>query len=260
MAKKLIIANWKMNPDTLLQARAIAAASRDGLKNAKNAALVVCPPALFLGDLVREFKKKGAAKSKMAFGLQNIFWEKNGAFTGELSVSMARSAGAEYVILGHSERRAEGETDALIHKKVASALKGGLSVVLCVGETIRDEHGSYLEVIENQLKNTIPQLPRAKLDNLVVAYEPLWAIGATAKTSANPEEVFSTTIFIRKVLTSIVGKELALKMPIVYGGSVDAENCVSMMTEGGVQGLLVGRVSLNAKAFAEILKIAGSLK
>lgn len=259
MPKKLIVANWKMNPETLAGALSIAKGSREAEKAAKNVSLVMCPPALFVGDLLREFAK-GPKKGRASFGLQNLFWEKSGSYTGEVSPAMAKSLGLDYVILGHSERRALGETDELIEKKVAAALKSGITVVLCVGEKERDEHGEYLHVIEEQLKKTIPVLPKPKLGSLVIAYEPLWAIGAGARSAATPEEVFSITIFIRKVLTGILGKDAAMKMEILYGGSVDAANAVPMIVQGGVQGLLVGRVSLNAKAFGEILKTVGSIK
>lgn len=259
MPKKLVIANWKMNPETLADARALVLASRAAAKGVKAVSLVVCPPLLYLADLVKEFGK-GPKASRMVFGAQNSHSEKSGAYTGEVSPTMLRTAGVEYVILGHSERRAQGETDLAIQKKVAAALKAGLSVVLCMGESRRDDQGEYLHVIEGQVKDTIPQLPRKQLDKITIAYEPLWAIGANAPGAATPEEVFGTTIFIRKMLTEVVGKDLAMKMPILYGGSVDAENAGPMLAKGGVHGLLVGRQSLNPKDFANLLSAVGAIK
>ncbi len=259
MAKKLIIANWKMNPETVGDAVALAKMARAAERAVRGVALVVCPPAIFLSDIAREFKKNPPA-SRLTLGAQNCSWEKSGPFTGETSPSMLRAKNARWVILGHSERRALGESDALIQKKATSALKAGLSVVLCVGEETRDEHGEYLPVLEAQLKKTLPDLPRKFLDRVVIAYEPLWAISTHATGAATPEEVFSMAIFIRKVLTEAVGKDFAMKVPILYGGSADALNAAPMITHGGVQGLLVGRESLNPKSFPALLDAVAKAK
>lgn len=259
MAKKLIIANWKMNPETAADAVALAKMAHVAGKAAKGVSLVICPPAIFLADIAREFKKVPPA-SRPVLGGQNCFWEKAGAFTGEVSPSMLREVGARWVIVGHSERRALDETDEIVQKKATAALKGGLSVLLCVGEGSRDEHGEYLHVLEAQIRKAIPELPRKALEKVVIAYEPIWAIGARALGAATPEEVFSTTIFIRKILTEVVGKDLAMKMPILYGGSVDTENAAPMVAHGGVQGLLVGRESLHPKTFPVLLDLVGKVK
>lgn len=259
MPKKLIIANWKMNPESQTEARAIAVAARDASKKVKGVTVVACPPVVYLPELSRELGK-GPAAQRLILGAQNCYFEKSGPHTGEVSPTMLKTVGASYVILGHSERRKEGETDALIQKKVIAALKAGLTVVICIGESSRDEHGEYLQVIESQIKSAIPFLPRKQLDNIVLAYEPLWAIGAGAAGAATPEDVFSTTIFIRKVLTEITSKDLALTMPIVYGGSVDALNAAPMIAGGGVQGLLVGRESLHPKGFAALLVAVAAVK
>lgn len=214
--------------------------------------VVVCPPVIFAGLLNVSPKKK--TKSLIHWGAQNGASEKAGAYTGELSAEMLALAGFEYVIIGHSERRAMGETDAIISRKVALALKENLTVILCVGETSRDEHGEYILALERQLSASMPTVTRRMLDRLIIAYEPVWAIGESSRGSATPEEVFESIILIRKILSGITAKEFAMKVPLLYGGSVDPENARRLIEKGGVQGLLVGRDSLDAERFAQIIR------
>ena len=258
MAKKLIVGNWKMAPETAKEAETKIAAMKDALRLVKNAQVIICPPTPFLEHLAHTFKSKGA--TRIMFGTQNIAHEKIGAFTGEVSPGMLKDVGAEWVIVGHSERRALGESDALVMQKVTVALKAGLSVILCVGEKERDEHGHYFKAIEEQLLANIPQLSKALLERLVLAYEPLWAIGEKAHHPATPEEVFSTVIFMRKIMAEKFGKEFAMRVPVLYGGSVTTENAASLLQHGGVEGLLVGRESLQPKSFITIVQAAGSGK
>jgi triosephosphate isomerase len=249
--KKLIVGNWKMNPHSLTEARRVFSAVAKVSATLKKTEVAVCPPAVFLGD----FEPGG----KIALGAQNIHFEKEGAFTGEISAAMLSSLKAKYVILGHSERREMGETDEIIAKKVFSALEAGLFVILCVGEKERDAECTYLETLKNQIETSLSGVPIKMLSKLIIAYEPVWAIGAKAKGVVLPEELLETIIFIRKVLSGMYDQPSAHAMKILYGGSVDEKNAGSFMKECGANGLLVGRASVEPKKFIEILKIAEKL-
>jgi len=173
---------------------------------------------------------------------------------------MVKEVGASYVILGHSERRATGENGEIINRKIKAAIKNGLDVILCVGERERDTQGKYLRILENQLKEALIKMPSRLAEKLLIAYEPVWAIGKGATGVETPEGFHHNSIYIRKVLSNLIGKKRALEFPILYGGSVDVKNAISFLTEGQANGLLVGRASLNAKDFGEILRQAESLK
>jgi len=244
--KKIIIANWKMNPQSLQEAKRIA-------REIKTKA-IICPPFVYLAELSAKFKK-------MSFGVQDLFWEEKGAYTGEISAAMAKNIGARYAIIGHSERREIGETDEIINKKIKTALKSGLKVIFCIGEKERDSEGEYLNFIKEQIKEGLKGISRKLLTNLLIAYEPVWAIRSRKSSRAdNPESVFRTAIFIRRTLLPIAGDRLARRIPILYGGSVDLKNAEQFLQEGGVQGLLVGSQSLIPKNFNEILRIADRIK
>lgn len=248
--KKLIVGNWKMNPRTVTEARKIFSAVKKEAGVLKKTDVVMCPPSVFLGD----FAKEGTGK--YGLGAQNFHFEKEGAFTGEISAPMLVSLKAKYVILGHSERREMGETDEFIAKKTFSALEAGLFVILCVGEKERDTECTYLETLKAQIEGSLSGVPKNMLAKLVIAYEPVWAIGAKAKGAVLPEELLETIIFIRKVLAGIYDQSTAHATKILYGGSVDEKNSEGFMKEGGAAGLLVGRASVDAKKFISILRIA----
>jgi triosephosphate isomerase len=249
--KKLIIGNWKMNPRSVTEARKIFLAVTSASTTLKKMEVVMCPPAVFLGGLEQ--------KGKVSLGVQNIHFEKEGAFTGEISAGMLASMKVKYVILGHSERREMGETDEFIAKKVISAITAGLTVVLCVGEKMRDEECVYLETLQTQIKASLAGVTKEMLKKLVIAYEPVWAIGVKATGVATAESFLETGIFIRKVLAGMYDQPSAHAMKILYGGSADEKNSESFMKEGGAGGLLVGRASVDAKKFVAILKIAESI-
>jgi triosephosphate isomerase len=246
--KKLIVGNWKMNPRTILEARKIFSAVKLASVGLKKTDVVLCPPVVFLECL--------ETSSKYALGAQNIHFEKDGAFTGEISAGMLASMKVKYVILGHSERREMGETDDFIAKKVVSAITAGLTVVLCVGEKVRDEECEYLKTLQAQIKASLSGVTKEMLKKLIIAYEPVWAIGVKATGVATPDVFLETSIFIRKVLAGIYDQPSAHAMKILYGGSADEKNAESFLKEGEANGLLVGRASVDAKKFINILKIA----
>ncbi len=251
--KKIIIANWKMNPQSLQEAKRIAGEIKTKA--------IICPPFVYLAELSAKFKK-------MAFGVQDLFWENppaGGAYTGEISAAMAKNIGAKYAIIGHSERRELGETNEIVNKKIKTALKFGLKVIMCVGEKERDSEGEYLNFIKDQINEGLKGIPRKFFNppagRLIIAYEPVWAISSHKSTKAdNPESALRTAIFIRRMLLPIIGDQLARQIPILYGGSVDIKNAEQFLKEGGIQGLLVGSQSLIPKNFNEILKIADRIK
>lgn len=249
--KKIIVGNWKMAPQTIEEAKKTFAGIKRTGNGLRNVDTVVCPPFVFIQELGGRISGK-----RCSVGGQDAFWKEEGAYTGEVSPAQLHSLGARYVILGHSERRAMGETDEMVSKKADASLRAGLTAIICVGEQSRDQHGEYTKRIEEQLKQSLSQVQKKSLPNIIIAYEPVWAIGANAVRPASPEDVLEISILIRKVLTNMFDRESSQIVPILYGGSVDAKNCGSFMDEGGADGLLVGRASLDAKQFSEILKVA----
>lgn len=237
----LVVANWKLQPKNLKEAEKIIS----GYSLPRGLSVVVCPPSVYIYPL------RKANKGRIMFGAQNVFYEKEGAFTGEISVGMIEDVGASYALVGHAERRALGETDEEVAKKVGLVARSGLKVVLCVGERERDEHGFYLNNLKSQLERGLKEITPALLKNVVVAYEPLWAIGASV--AITPRDLQETTLYLKKVLHSLY-KEKGFSVPILYGGSVSSDNASSFVDSGEVDGLLVGRESLKPKSFNAILE------
>jgi triosephosphate isomerase len=243
--KNLVVANWKCNTTTAKEAKALFEKVKKGARN-KNAEVVICPPFVYLPLF------KG-----LTLGGQNVFWEEKGAFTGEVSPFMLKDLGIDYVIIGHSERRKYfNETDEQINKKIKRALSARLKPILCIGETKEEwERGKKSEVLERQIKEDLKAVSRDEVKNIVVAYEPVWAIGTGNNCSV--DETMSSVLFIRKVVSKLYNREIAAKMRILYGGSVKSENSASYIKEAGTNGLLVGGASLNADEFIKIVKSAG---
>jgi len=256
-SKKLIVANWKMHPLTHNEAvREFEAIRKVGAK-ATHVQTVVCASYLHI-----EAMTKKLTGHRVAVGGQDCYYEKAGSFTGEVSPSQLVNSGAEYVILGHSERRELGESSELISKKVAAALSAGLRVILCVGESKRDGAGAFIDILKKQIKESLDNVPRKYFLNLIVCYEPVWAISSHARAGfkgESPDDMLEMAIFVRKTLTGITGRDLALKVAVLYGGSVDSKNAESFLAEGGVDGLLVGHASLTPQSFNEIIKIADKI-
>ncbi len=245
--KKLIVANWKMNPSSLKEASFIVKDIEKKISGYKNAEIVFCPPLVYLSML-----KKISRSKKSSFGAQNIFFEKEGAFTGEISGDMVKDSGGKYVILGHSESRRMGETDEIVNKKILSAIKSKLIPIVCVGEEGRDVTHQYLQTMKEQIERTFTSIPGASFQRIIIAYEPIWSIGIHAKREAVPEESMEMVIFIKRVLSDMLGKNF--KEPLfLYGGSVHPGNARGFLEHGGVGGLLVGHDSLNVKKFLKIL-------
>jgi len=245
--RKLIVANWKMNPGSIKEAEAIFNGLSIEAKEAKNMDIVICPPFPFL-SISSKIKIKNVIK-----GAQNIFYETIGAYTGQVSPKMISSLGAKYVILGHSESRLFGDTNEIINKKILASIKSKISPILCIGENIRDTHGEYLSFIKNQIHECLISVSKTQIKNIVIAYEPIWAIGDKALRYATVDEFIEIRIFIKRTIADIYGIKVANEINIIYGGSVHKENARTFVIDGEAGGLLVGRDSLIPKKFGAIL-------
>ena len=254
-AKKLLVGNWKMNPATPDEAKKIFSSIKRKTLNLKRTKVVICPPSLYLSAL------NGLTRPKTVdLGVQDLFYESGGAFTGEVNAKMAKNAGALYAIIGHSERRALGETDETVNRKIISTLREELFVIACIGEKERDPNGHYLQFLRDQISSSLYRIPKRFLSKIILAYEPIWAIGKSDREAMKGRDVHETAIFIRKILSDIYGQENAAAIPILYGGSTSPRNVFDIISLGNVDGLLVGRESLDPKSFGEMLKIADNLK
>jgi triosephosphate isomerase len=246
MSNKILIANWKMNPKSLTEAKRIYKALH-GLDKVNGLDTFVCPPVVYLPELSKEPRGR-----KVVLGVQDIFCEEKGAYTGQISPSMVLGYKAKLAILGHSERRVLGESSELVGKKVHHVIEKGLMAVLCVGEQERSEEGGYYTYIRDELEAGLAGVKRLDLKKLMIAYEPIWAIGKSAEEALDIPSLYEMVLFIRKILVERYGRAPAEQVPILYGGSVKAGNAKELVSAGGVDGLLVGSASLEPKEFINI--------
>jgi triosephosphate isomerase len=247
--RNLVVANWKMSPETLAEAKKVFNGARLATKGLKNTDVVVCPPFPFAHPLLKLNYPKN-----LFLGAQNIFNESKGAFTGEVSAEMIKSLGIEFSIIGHSERRVMGETNELVRKKMQIMFDTGLTPILCIGEKERNHEGAHLAFIKNQIKECLTGLQKKYLVGLAIAYEPIWAIGRSYREAMSPTDIHETVLFIKKSLSEFFGADIANGVKILYGGSVEAENAPEIVRIGNVDGFLVGHASLNPLKFSAILK------
>lgn len=247
---KIIVANWKMNPQGKTEAEVILKGISESIKNIKNTEIVICPPFPYL------FIKEKIKNKKLKLGSQDVFFEKEGSYTGEISTTMLRNFGVEFVLVGHSERRSLGETDEIINKKIITTLKSKMIPIFCVGEKVRDTNGFYLSFIKEQIKEGLSGILKTQMKNIVIAYEPVWAIGSKAPRVATPAEFIEIRIFIKKIIADLYDIKTANNLKILYGGSVNPLNAEIFIKEGQADGLLVGRDSLNPKKFSAIINLA----
>jgi triosephosphate isomerase len=248
MRTPLAIGNWKMH-GTLAEARPLATAIRDGLKRPRGVEVVLCPPFTALPAVAEIL-----AGSPIRLGAQNCHWEASGAHTGEIAPAMLAELGCRYVLAGHSERRREiGETDQQINRKVKAALAGGLTPVLCVGETADERRqGLTFTTVEGQLRAGLADMPADAIAQVVLAYEPVWAIGTGV--NATPSQAAEVHGYLRGLLSELTSKDTAATVRILYGGSVKADNADALAAESEIDGALVGGASLNAAGFIAIAR------
>lgn len=251
--KILMVANWKMNPPSAAEARILFSKTKQAGSRLERVETVICPPFPYLGAFAH------AGTTRVSLGAQDVYWANAARATGEVSPEMLKDLGVSYVLVGHSERRALGETDETVAKKLKAVLAEHLTPIVCVGEHERDAEANYFETLKNQIRSSLAGLRRADFRELLLAYEPLWAIGKSARDAMHPHTIRETEIFIRKVLTDFLGAESAQEPRILYGGSAEEENVAAILAEGGVSGLLVGHASLDAETFARMLKSANVL-
>lgn len=247
--RKLIIAgNWKMNK-TVAEALALVSDLKLELANVKEIDMVVCPPFTALDEV-----SKAILDSNLRLGAQNMSEHNFGAYTGEICAGMLKEFSVRYVILGHSERRQhQKESDALISKKALAAHASALKPIVCVGETLAErEAGQTEKVLETQVRGSLAGLGKEQMEETIIAYEPVWAIG-TGKT-ATTQQAQEAQAFIRKLLVSLFDEKVARHVRIQYGGSVKPSNARELMSQPDVDGALVGGASLEARSFADIIK------
>jgi len=247
MRKPIVVGNWKMNT-TLASARALAEKIGDGLRGVSQVEVGVCPPFVYMAAISEIAKKKG-----LALGAQNMYHEKAGAFTGEVSPLMLKDFSCDYCILGHSERRSLfGETDEMVNRKLHSCLDAGIAPIFCVGELLSErERGLAKEVVRRQVSKGLEGMAEGDVRRLVFAYEPVWAIGTGRTATASQAQEMHE--FIRSLLAEIYSPNLARSVRIQYGGSVKPENTLELMKEPDIDGLLVGGASLDAESFLKIV-------
>ena len=248
MRKPIIAGNWKMN-NTIKEAVELVNGLKRELSSVETVDIVVCPAFTALSD-VNEL----TMDSNIALGAQNIFWEEKGAFTGEIAPNMLVDAGCKYVIIGHSERRQYfAETNETVSKRIKAALSAGLKPIVCVGEVLAErEAGKTFDVIKNHVTGSLAGLSNDDMRNIVLAYEPVWAIG-TGKT-ATKEQAQEVHKYIRGLLKELFNDEVASETRIQYGGSVKPENIKELMSQEDLDGALVGGASLKIDSFSAIVK------
>lgn len=250
MEKPIIIANWKMNPETLKEAKKLFKSSLAKIKKIKEAKIVLCPPFVYFSLFPKKLSKN------IKIGAQNVFQEEKGAFTGEISSLQLSSVDCSYVIVGHSERRKYfKETDQTINQKIKAVLDQKMIPILCVGETkIQRDAGEMQTVLKRELQEGLRGISANKIKKtgLLVAYEPIWAIGTGRP--CDTEEAQKMNLLIKKILSGIYSSKIINNTKILYGGSVKSKNAANYVKEAGFEGLLVGGASLNASEFSKIVK------
>jgi len=246
--KSLIVANWKMNPATVKEAEKLFEATKKAAAAAKGVSVVVAPPSIFLRDIAQR-----AGGSKVGLAAQNVHFENSGSFTGEISIPQVHDTKAAFALVGHAERRAIGETNEEVGKKVAALLEAKMTPILCIGEQERTPAGEHFLFVKEQLRTGLHGVSPAKIGKVIIAYEPVWAIGAAHPMS--PRDMHEMSIFIRKMMVEKYG-DLGMNNTVLYGGAVDAASAPAMLRDGDVKGLLVGRASVDARTFTELLNAA----
>lgn len=250
LRKPIVAGNWKMNK-TVAEAIDLANALKRDLASCKDVDVVLCPPFTALKSV-----GEAITGTHIDLGAQNMHWEKNGAFTGEVAAGMLRELYCHYVILGHSERRSYfGETDEIVNKKTKAALASNLTPIVCIGETLAErESGSTEKVITTQVRGSLAGLSPRELVECVLAYEPVWAIG-TGKT-ASPQQAQDVHALIRRLIQEMADDAVSQSIRIQYGGSVKGSNAKELFGQPDIDGGLIGGASLEARSFVEIVQAA----
>ena len=246
----LIVANWKAYVESTTKAKQLFATAKR-LASTPGVQIVLAPPAPYLGLLA------AGNRSKVAFAAQDLTrTSAGGAVTGEITPGLLRELGVTYTIVGHSERRALGETDEMVAEKVRNALQNKIVPIICVGERERDDDGKYLSFLRSQIHAVFSILSPKERLQVVIAYEPIWAIGKSANQAITPNDLTEMMLYIRKILTSYIVGKGASKVRVLYGGSVEANNAKDLISGSAIDGLLVGRASVDSDTFSALVKAA----
>lgn len=245
--KKLIVGNWKLYVPSLAEGKKLIRAIDASFPRGVKSTVVVCPPVALAVALRASYGGR-----RIAFGTQDASFEVEGSHTGEVSPRQLKESGIEYVILGHMERRAKGDTDEIVSKKAAAALSVKLQPIICVGEPERDSEGHFFEYLKRNITDSLARVASSDAKNIIIAYDPLWAIGNVEAPA--PSVIREASVFIRKTVVEMWGRRDAEKVRIIYGGSVDGENADIIAEGANIQGVLPGRASVNPKAFCQIIK------
>lgn len=244
-----LIGNWKMAPEKNAQAADLVKKTTAIAKlYKKNITTIICPPAIFLATVVKN------TKVPLLVGSQGLSASDAVAQTGKVSAAMLKDSGAQYCIIGHSEMRARGDSNADVKEQLTRLFEKKITAILCIGEKSRDAQGWYLSEVKEQLETAFANIEALQAKKIIIAYEPVWAIGAKAERAATPLECREMVIFIRKFLSDKYNEKIAKVIPVLYGGSADELNARSFIEEGEAGGFLVGRVSLEPKRFAALAK------
>lgn len=246
MSKPILVANWKNYPSSLSLAQKLLKDLSKKKLLYKKVSFFIAPPLPYMESAALK------AKSFSQLASQNISVIEGETRTGEVTPEILKSFGVKLAILGHSERRALGETAAELAQKIKVALRAGIAPLVCIGEKARDTDGEHFELLRQELKLILGGLSKKEVGKLALVYEPVWAIGKSSKDAIEPRELSQTVMFMRKVLTDLFGRDAAEKVPILYGGSVEPNNAMELMKDGGVRGFLVGHASLKAKSMEAI--------
>lgn len=252
MKKKVMIANWKLHPETKREAIKNFRSIKENGKKLRNVETVICSPFVYLNSLSDE-----VSGHRVQVGAQDVFYENSGSFTGEISPTMLADLKVSYSIVGHSERRALGETNQDVANKVSALIAQSIVPIICVGEQQRDDT-NYLSFVKDQVLSGVAEIPKSALPRVMFAYEPLWAIGTSANRSATSKEAQEMKLYIKKVVTDY-SSEYGGRVPILYGGSTNPDNTEEFLKDGEVDGLLVGGASLDPDSFTEMLEIANNV-
>ena len=250
MGNKMIVANWKMNPVSVEEAREIMTEVKRKSKSFGNIRLVICPPFVYLNEV----SKIVSHSRRLLLGAQDVFIGQGISHTGEVGTKLLKATGVKYVLVGHSERRAILDNDEVVKEKMLGSMREGFKVILCVGEKERNEHGVQYNEIKKQIEDAIVKLPKKYIKNLTIAYEPIWAIGKAESEAMKPNQLHEMSIFIKRLVSDILGPKEVGKVKILYGGSVTKNNAKEIMEKGNIDGLLIGRESLKVDNFLALIQ------
>lgn len=243
----LLVANWKAYVEDPKKAQTLFSLSKR-LARVRDVSIVLAPPSIFLGTLAAR------NTSRVSFAAQDVSSTTGGAQTGEVTAQAYATAGATYAILGHSERRALGDTNTDVAEKITHALAHGLTPILCIGEHERDSEGRYLSFLREQLMSALSSLTSKERQQVIVAYEPIWAIGKTASLAIEPNDLAEMVLYIRKILAGLLPGKSSLHTTILYGGSVEPGNARALAAHSGINGFLIGHASVDQDSFTQLVK------